>query len=175
MKTTKSTIAITFVLALALTPALSLAGDCGSGASKSAASAETAPGIYSLAEQAGFTTLVAAVKAAGLDGVLDGEGAFTVFAPTDAAFAKLPEGTIESLLENPEQLKKILLYHVVDGNVSAATVVGLDSAKTLNGADVSINSENGVRINDASVIQTDILAANGTIHVIDTVLIPENI
>nr|MEE4267018.1 fasciclin domain-containing protein [Candidatus Krumholzibacteria bacterium] len=128
--------------------------------------------IFTVAEDAGFNTLVAAIKAAGLEDVLTNDGPFTVFAPTDEAFAKLPKGTVEGLLANPEQLKKILLYHVVSGNVMASDVVKLDSAKTLNGAQVAINVKDGVMLNDSNVIKTDIEASNGTVHVIDTVLIP---
>ena len=121
-----------------------------------------------------FTTLVAAVQAAKLDGALSGPGPFTVFAPTDDAFKKLPAGTVESLLQEPEgQLKQILLYHVVDGNVMAADVVKLSSAKTLQGSNVNITVAGGVvTINDATVIITDIQTQNGVIHVIDTVLLP---
>jgi transforming growth factor-beta-induced protein len=121
-----------------------------------------------------FTTLVAALDAAGLVETLSGEGAFTVFAPTDAAFAALPEGTVEALLEDPEgALTDILLYHVVDGVVKAETVVTLESATTLNGADVSINAEDGVVLNGSvNVVMTDIMATNGVIHVIDAVLLP---
>jgi uncharacterized surface protein with fasciclin (FAS1) repeats len=121
-----------------------------------------------------FTTLVAALQAAKLDGTLSGPGPFTVFAPTDDAFKKLPAGTIETLLKTPEgQLKQILLYHVVDGKVMAADVVKLSSAKTLQGSDVKITAAGGVvKINDATVIITDIQTKNGVIHVIDTVLLP---
>jgi uncharacterized surface protein with fasciclin (FAS1) repeats len=122
-----------------------------------------------------FTTLVAAVEAAGLAETLSGEGQFTVFAPTDDAFAALPEGTVESLLEDPEgALTDILLYHVVDGAVPAETVVTLDSATTLQGEDVSIAVvDGGVVLNDsANVIITDIEASNGIIHVIDSVIMP---
>jgi len=121
-----------------------------------------------------FTTLVAAVQAAKLDGALSGPGPFTVFAPTDDAFKKLPPGTVESLLKQPEgQLKQILLYHVVDGNVMAADVVKLSSAKTLQGSNVNITVTGGVvKINDATVIITDIKTKNGVIHVIDKVLLP---
>ena len=124
-----------------------------------------------------FTTLVAAVQAAGLVDALKGEGPFTVFAPTDEAFAKLPEGTVESLLqaENLEQLKSILLYHVVEGKVMAADVVGLTSASTLLGKDLSVKVDMGdVYINDAKVVVTDIETSNGVIHVIDTVILPAN-
>ena len=124
-----------------------------------------------------FNTLAAALDAADLIDTLKGDGPFTVFAPTDAAFAKLPEGTVESLLkpENRDQLIAILTYHVVPGKVEAADVVKLDSATTVNGQDVSIQvAANGVRINDANVIKTDIGASNGVIHVIDTVILPSS-
>ncbi len=120
-----------------------------------------------------FTTLVAALQAAGLAETLAGEGAFTVFAPTDEAFAKLPEDTVKALLEDIPALTDILLYHVVDGVVLAEDVVGLESAATLSGKDVSIRVEGeNVFINDAQVIITDIMADNGVIHVIDSVLLP---
>ena len=124
-----------------------------------------------------FTTLVAAVEAAGLVDTLKSEGPFTVFAPTDDAFAKLPAGTVDSLLlpENLEQLKNILLYHVVSGKVMAADVVTLTSADTVLGQSISIKVEDGnVYLNDTvMVIITDIETSNGVIHVIDTVLLPE--
>lgn len=122
-----------------------------------------------------FKTLVAAVKAAGLVETLQGEGPFTVFAPTDEAFAKLPEGTLETLLkpENKEKLVGILTYHVVPGKVMAKDVVGLDSAKTVNGKEVSIQVEGKtVMVGKAKVVKTDVNATNGVIHVIDTVLLP---
>ena len=122
-----------------------------------------------------FQTLAAALTAADLVDALKGEGPFTVFAPTDEAFAKLPEGTVESLLlpENKETLSAILTYHVVPGSVLAADVVNLTSATTLNGAAVSIDvSENGVMVGTAKVVQTDILATNGVIHVLDSVILP---
>jgi uncharacterized surface protein with fasciclin (FAS1) repeats len=123
-----------------------------------------------------FETLAAALTAAGLIDTLKSEGPFTVFAPTDDAFAKLPAGTVESLLkpENKEQLVSILTYHVVAGKVMAADVVKLSSATTVNGADVGIRVADGsVSVNDATVTATDIGASNGVIHVIDSVLIPE--
>jgi transforming growth factor-beta-induced protein len=122
-----------------------------------------------------FTTLVTAVQAAGLVDTLKGEGPFTVFAPTDDAFAKLPAGTVEELLkpENKQKLTDILLYHVVSGKVMAADVVGLKSATTVFGKDVAVKVDMGnVYINDAKVIITDIETSNGVIHVIDTVLLP---
>jgi uncharacterized surface protein with fasciclin (FAS1) repeats len=124
-----------------------------------------------------FTTLAAALQAADLVDTLKGDGPFTVFAPTDAAFAKLPEGTVESLLkpENRDQLVAILTYHVVAGKVEAADVVKLNEAKTVNGQDVQITvADNGVQVNNANVIKTDIEASNGVIHVIDTVIIPSS-
>lgn len=122
-----------------------------------------------------FSTLVAAVKAAGLVDTLQGDGPFTVFAPTNDAFAKLPEGTVDNLLkpENREKLVSILTYHVVPGKVTASDVVTLSSAKTVNGKTVKVNaSDKGVQINNANVVKTDIEATNGVIHVIDTVILP---
>ncbi|MFZ0062677.1 MAG: fasciclin domain-containing protein [Pyrinomonadaceae bacterium] len=124
-----------------------------------------------------FTTLAKALEAAGLIDALKGKGPFTVFAPTDAAFAKLPAGTIESLLqpENKEKLKAILLYHVVSGKVMATDVMKLNgqSVKTLQGGMFKVNTKHGVRVDNAKVTQTDIKASNGVIHVIDTVLLPQ--
>jgi uncharacterized surface protein with fasciclin (FAS1) repeats len=119
-----------------------------------------------------FSTLVAAVKAAGLVDTLKGAGPFTVFAPTDEAFAKLPSGTVDALLKDIPKLKKILTYHVVSGKVLAADVVKLKSAKTVEGTEVKINSSNGVKVNDSTVTTADVAADNGVIHVIDTVLMP---
>ena len=119
-----------------------------------------------------FSTLVAALQAAELVDALKGDGPFTVFAPTNAAFAKLPEGTVEALLADKEKLTQILTYHVVSGKVMAADVGGLDSAPTLQGQSLPIDTSSGVRVGNAGVIQADIAASNGVIHVIDTVLIP---
>jgi uncharacterized surface protein with fasciclin (FAS1) repeats len=122
-----------------------------------------------------FKTLVTAVKAANLVDTLSGKGPFTVFAPTDKAFAKLPEGTIEALLKDTDKLTSILTYHVVPGKVMAKDVVKLDSAKTVNGKDISIKVKDGkVMVDNAMVIKTDIKCSNGVIHVIDTVAIPQN-
>jgi uncharacterized surface protein with fasciclin (FAS1) repeats len=124
-----------------------------------------------------FQTLAAALNAAGLVETLKGPGPFTVFAPTDAAFAKLPAGTVENLLkpENKEQLIAILTYHVVPGSVMAADVVKLDEAKTVNGKMLHVKAgDSGVMINDAKVTATDIGASNGVIHVIDSVVLPPN-
>lgn len=122
-----------------------------------------------------FNTLVAAVQAAGLVDTLKGEGPYTVFAPTDEAFAKLPDGTVEMLLmpENKDKLVAILTYHVVPGNVQAVDVVELTSATTVNGSNVDIRiEETVVFVNDSRIVATDIEASNGVIHVIDTVLLP---
>jgi uncharacterized surface protein with fasciclin (FAS1) repeats len=123
-----------------------------------------------------FKTLATALQAAGLVETLKGKGPFTVFAPTDAAFAKLPAGTVEGLLkpENKAKLASILTYHVVAGNVKAADVVKLTEAKTVNGQSVKISVANGgVKVDGANVVTTDIAATNGTIHVIDAVILPK--
>jgi uncharacterized surface protein with fasciclin (FAS1) repeats len=131
--------------------------------------------IVSTADAAGsFKTLLAAAKAAGLVETLQGKGPFTVFAPTDEAFAALPAGTLDGLLKDPEALKKILLYHVVSGQVTADKVVGLTSANSVEGSPIAITVKDGkVYLNDAAqVVKTDILASNGVIHVIDKVILP---
>jgi uncharacterized surface protein with fasciclin (FAS1) repeats len=122
-----------------------------------------------------FNTLVAAVKAAGLVETLKSPGPFTVFAPTDEAFAKLPAGTVEALLKDPEKLKKILTYHVVAGKVMAADVVKLKSAKTVEGSTAKITVKDGkVWVDKATVVKTDIATDNGVIHVIDSVIMPKS-
>jgi len=123
-----------------------------------------------------FNTLVAAVEAAGLVDTLKGEGPFTVFAPTDEAFAALPAGTVESLLEpaNEDKLQAILTYHVIPGKVLAADIAGKTmSVDTVNGQAIQIDATNGVMINDATVTTADVEASNGVIHVIDKVLLPQ--
>lgn len=120
-----------------------------------------------------FNTLVTAVTTAGLDTALKEPGPFTVFAPTDEAFSKLPSGTVESLLENVMELRKILEYHVVSGKVMAADVVKLDSVTTAEGSTIKIDTTNGVKVNDALVVTPDVEADNGVIHIIDTVLMPQ--
>ena len=122
-----------------------------------------------------FKTLAAALQAAGLVETLKGKGPFTVFAPTDEAFAKLPAGTVENLLkpENREKLKAVLTYHVVAGKVTAAQVTKLKSAKTVQGSEATVSVTGGkVKIDNANVVKTDIMASNGVIHVIDTVIMP---
>lgn len=125
-----------------------------------------------------FSTLVAAVKAGDLVSTLKGDGPFTVFAPTDDAFAALPDGTLEMLLkpENKATLVKILTYHVVAGKVTSKEVTGLKSASTVEGSDVAISVMGGnVKINNATVIKADVMTSNGVIHVIDTVLLPSEV
>ena len=122
-----------------------------------------------------FKTLAAALTAAGLVDTLKGDGPFTVFAPTDEAFAKLPAGTVENLLkpENRDKLRAVLTYHVVPGKVTAAQVVKLKNAKTVQGSNVTIAASGGkVKVDNANVVKTDIAASNGVIHVIDTVIMP---
>ena len=143
------------------------AGGCGCG-SKSADLVDTA------VSAGNFRTLVTAVKAAGLVETLKGEGPFTVFAPTDKAFAKLPADKLNALLNNKEQLKAVLLYHVVPGKVMAKDVVKLSSAKTALGQELNIKSCSGVHVNEATVVKADVKASNGVIHVIDSVLLPKN-
>ncbi len=133
--------------------------------------------IVDIAASAGsFETLVAAVKAAGLVETLKGDGPFTVFAPTDDAFAKLPAGTVEELLkpENRSKLQAVLTYHVVPGKVLAQDVVKLESAKTAQGSSVKISLKDGQpMVDNARIVKTDIMASNGVIHVIDSVILPK--
>ena len=120
-----------------------------------------------------FKTLVAAVQAAGLVETLQGPGPFTLFAPTDEAFAKLPAGTVEGLLKDLPKLRNVLTYHVVLGKVRAKDVAGVKTAKTVQGGDLRVDATQGVKIKNAKVTQADVEASNGVIHVIDTVLLPE--
>jgi len=170
------------VLALAIGGAgLVEAGTCNNSKVKAVAYRKAAPkkdepkSIVETAVAAGsFKTLAKALEAAGLVEALQGEGPFTVFAPTDEAFEKLPEGTLEAVLKDKEKLTAILTYHVVPGKVLAADVVKLEEAETLlKDAKVKIDTKDGVKVNNAQVIKTDIECTNGVIHVIDTVLIPE--
>jgi transforming growth factor-beta-induced protein len=150
------------------------------GITMSSVNVQAAPGtIVDVAAEAGtFSTLLAAAKSAGLAEVLAGDGPFTVFAPTDEAFAKLPAGTVESLLqpENRDKLRSILLYHVVPGKLAASQVTGLDNISTVFGAPLSVKVSSGsVAVGGAEVVAADILASNGIIHVIDRVILPANI
>ncbi|NNF67316.1 MAG: fasciclin domain-containing protein [Gammaproteobacteria bacterium] len=164
---------IMLVATFAVASSLSLAGGYGKYGMKSK---DNGKDIVTTAVEAGqFNTLAAALKAADLVGTLQGDGPFTVFAPTDAAFEKLPAGTVEKLLmpENRDQLISILTYHVVAGKVDSGQVVNLSSAKTVNGKELKIDTATGsVRVDNATVVKADIMASNGIIHVIDTVVIP---
>lgn len=152
--------------------ALPIVAACSTTHADSAASKD----IVDTAASAGqFNTLIAAAQAADLVDTLKSPGPLTVFAPTDAAFAALPAGTVENLLkpENKDQLVKVLTYHVVSGKVMAADVVKLSSATTVEGSDVAIDASGGtVMVNDAQVVQADVAASNGVIHVIDKVILP---
>jgi len=138
-----------------------------------AASHEKADIVDTAIAAGNFTTLVAALQATGLEEAARGEGPFTVFAPTDEAFAKLPEGTVEALLDDPDTLSSILLYHVIGGEIMAEAVFHGFIAPTLQGALVKFSvTDEAVMINDANIIATDIMASNGVIHVIDSVILP---
>lgn len=157
-------VAVTFMIAVG---ANAVAGHHGDGHSMKKDIVDTAVAAGS------FNTLVTAVKAAGLVETLKGEGPFTVFAPTDAAFAAIPAADLEALLADKAKLTAVLTYHVVAGKVMAADVVGLDSATTVQGSDVSIEVvDGGVKIDGANVVTTDIETSNGVIHVIDAVILP---
>ena len=162
----------------ATTAAPAATADASMAAPSTDAGASAAPAmgdIVATADGAGtFKTLLAAATAAGLVDTLKGPGPFTVFAPTDEAFAALPAGTLDGLLKDPEALKKILLYHVVSGAVTADQVVGMTSADTVEGSPIAISVKDGkVYLNDTTqVVTTDIMASNGVIHVIDKVLLP---
>jgi uncharacterized surface protein with fasciclin (FAS1) repeats len=119
-----------------------------------------------------FKTLVEAVQAADLVDTLKSSGPFTILAPTDEAFAKLPEGTLDSLRQEPLKLKRVLTYHVLFGDVRSDDLAQIDEAPTVEGSIVAVEHSDGIKVNDAKVVQTDILADNGVIHVIDTVLLP---
>jgi uncharacterized surface protein with fasciclin (FAS1) repeats len=132
------------------------------------------PTIVDIAVQAGsFNTLVQAVQAAGLVETLSGEGPFTVFAPTDEAFAQIPQETLQAVLADKEKLTAILTYHVVPGKLMAADVVRSTQLQTVQGQSITVSTEGGVRVDNANVIQTDIEADNGVIHVIDQVIMPK--
>ena len=171
----KNLVATAAALALVLSAGAPALADHPKGSEHPGSAAEAkGKDIVDTAVAAGsFNTLATALKAAGLVETLKGKGPFTVFAPTDDAFKKLPAGTLEKLLADKAQLTKVLTYHVVAGKVMAADVVKLTSAKTVEGSEVKIAVANGaVKVNDANVVKTDIGASNGVIHVIDTVILP---
>jgi uncharacterized surface protein with fasciclin (FAS1) repeats len=163
-------LALAAALSVACAPSAARAGD---GCCRGGQAISDAGSIPAVARSAGsFKTLLAALEAAGLAETLAGEGPFTVFAPTDEAFAKLPPGTVEALLNDIPRLKAILTYHVVAGKVGSGAVVKLKEAKTLNGRALAIDTRDGVRVGGAKVVKADVEASNGVIHVIDAVLIP---
>jgi len=179
MKFKTLTSAALLVLAMSIMN-VGYASDCSSDSSpatKTTAQVEVAKPmtIVETAVSAGsFKTLVAAVEAAGLVETLSGEGPFTVFAPTDDAFAALPEGALEALLKDKEALTSVLTYHVVSGSLDAEKVVGQKTLETVNGQSFKITvGEDGVMINNARVVSTDIVCSNGVVHVIDAVILPE--
>jgi len=156
---------------LLLGTTVSLSTDALAGGGAGVATRPTIAGI--VASDPNFSTLLAAVQAAGLVDTLNGAGPFTVFAPTNAAFAKIPQDQLAALLNDRDALTRVLTYHVVPGRVTAAQVVNVRSAPTVAGENLTVNVSGGVvRINDARVTRTDIAASNGVIHVIDTVLLP---
>lgn len=148
------------------------AGGYGSKTKETVATATTQDIVTTAVAAGSFKTLVAAVQAAGLVDLLKSEGPFTVFAPTDEAFAKLPAGTVEALLKDQAKLRTILTYHVVPGRVLAADVVKLKEAKTAEGRAVAIDVKDGVKVGGSKVIKTDIICTNGVIHIIDSVMLP---
>jgi uncharacterized surface protein with fasciclin (FAS1) repeats len=157
-------------LAVASGPAWAGCGACGTHAAHGHGAKKN---IVDTAVEAGdFTTLVTAVKAAGLVEALNGDGPFTLFAPNDAAFAKLPSGTVDSLLKDKDQLAAILTYHVVPGKLMASDIAGRSSAKSLQGKSITIDTSSSVKVDNAKVIKPDVMASNGVIHVIDTVMMP---
>ena len=171
-----------FVLGLGLTQSAMAGDSCGSSHAKetkaqaaSMTKTDQAGGsIVDVAIGAGtFQSLVAAVKAAGLEETLRGKGPFTVFAPSDEAFAKLPEGTLTALLKDKAKLAQILTFHVVSGRLTAADVLKLKDAKTVQGQKVVITAGESPMVNNARIVATDIAANNGVIHVIDTVILPQ--
>ena len=142
-----------------------------------AAGGKKADIVQTAVEAGSFNTLVTAVKAAGLVETLQGPGPFTVFAPTDEAFAKLPAGTVENLLkpENKSKLVAILTYHVVPGKVMSKDIAGMKTmAKSVEGSEIDVDATNGVKVDDAKVIKADIETSNGVIHVIDSVIVPKS-
>lgn len=165
------------VVATALSATLLVAGDkaCSKTKGTQVALLESQDVVDTALAAGSFKTLATALEAAGLIETLKGKGPFTVFAPTDEAFAKLPDGALEELLGDKEKLTAVLTYHVVPGKVKAADVVKLQSAKTVQGSQVKIDAQGGkVKVDGANVIKTDIDCSNGVIHVIDAVILPKS-
>jgi len=163
-----SYIAGVFALIASVVTAAAMAGHHGEGENKQAKKDIVETAI----DANNFTTLLAAVKQAGLVDALKGDGPYTLFAPTDEAFAKIPQSQLQALLNDKKMLTSVLTYHVVADNVPSSDVVKLKQAKTLQGQSITINASNGVKVDNANVIMTDIVASNGVIHVIDEVIMP---
>jgi uncharacterized surface protein with fasciclin (FAS1) repeats len=162
---------LTLAVAIGLLAAPAIASDCSG--SKATQTASKQMDIVDTAVAAGnFSTLVKAVEAAGLVDTLKSDGPWTVFAPTDEAFAAIPSETLTALIANKDQLTQVLTYHVVAGEVTSAQVVELDSAETVQGQSLTIDTSSGVKVDNANVIKTDIQCSNGVIHVIDAVVLP---
>lgn len=173
MKSISVTACGSFILLAACVANAQAADGCA--AKANAAACTGSKDIVDTAVSAGsFKTLAAALKAAGLVDTLKGKGPFTVLAPTDEAFAKLPKGTVEGLLKDPPKLRQVLKYHVVSGNAMAKDVIKLTSVKTLLGQSISIDASDGVKVNNATVVKADIPCSNGVIHVIDAVILPKD-
>jgi uncharacterized surface protein with fasciclin (FAS1) repeats len=160
-------------LALAAIASLALATAAFGGSHEKTHAASSMDIVEFAAHTGDFDTLLQALEVAGLTESLKGDASFTVFAPTDAAFAKIPQADLEGLLADKEKLTAVLTYHVVPGRVTAEQVAGLDSAKTLQGQSVTFDTENGVHVDSAKVVKADVLVSNGVIHVIDTVISPK--
>ena len=166
---TRKSIAFASIFTVALAAVVLLGTTQAGSYGKKAAAAD----IVDTAVAAGnFDTLVTAIKAAGLVDTLKGAGPFTVFAPTDEAFAKLPAGTLEALLADKDKLTAVLTYHVVSGKLMASDVVQASSLKTVQGGSASIDTSSGAKIDGANIVKTDIQTSNGVIHVIDSVILP---
>jgi uncharacterized surface protein with fasciclin (FAS1) repeats len=151
---------------------LAAAGDYTKKKDEATQAASAKMNLFETAKAGGFTTLVAAIEAAGLQDALAGKDELTVFAPTDEAFKKIPQEDLQALLADKEALTRVLLYHVVAGDVTSKDVMKLKSAKTLEGDEIKIDTSKGVKINNSTVTKADVMASNGVIHVIDTVLMP---
>lgn len=175
----KKTIYI-FAAAMIMIAGAAYANDCGSKPHSNTEAGKIAPGssnatdiVVTAIESGKFSMLVTAVKAANLVETLKGEGPFTVFAPTDKAFAELPEGTLDALLKDPEKLEAVLKYHVVEGAVTSDKVADMKQAKSLTGQTFAVSTKDGqVMVNNANIIGADIMCRNGVIHVIDKVIMP---
>ncbi len=172
MKSRNSLATLAVVAAVVAVAGLAVAGDYSKKKDDAAKAAASSMTIFDTAKAGGFSTLIAAVEAAGLQEALSGKDDLTVFAPTDEAFKKIPQEDLQALLADKEALKSVLLYHVVAGEVTSKDVMKLKSAKTLEGDEIKIDTTKGVKINNATVTKADVMASNGVIHVIDTVLIP---